>query len=78
MKIYDLKTCESLIQRYVDQFSGECIVIEEGVLGLGTVLLTAHGKKAILIKEIFLNAWSSGHTIKMYNKIPKKYEKYPI
>lgn len=75
MNMHDLKTCEKLIDRYVNEFNGECTTLREGVLGLGTILLHgASGKKTVLIKEVFLNSWSSGHTIRKYNKIPKKYE----
>ena len=76
-KLYTLAACELLIDKYVNEFKGESTTIREGVLGLGTVLLhSAKGKKYILITEIYLNAWSSGHTIRMYNKIPKKYEMF--
>jgi len=75
MKIYSLECCENLIERYINQNGGEMITIDEGSLGLGIRLLHgAKGKKTIIIKEIFLNEWSSGHTITMYNKIPKKYQ----
>ena len=56
MKNYILKTCEELINKYVNNLGGECLEIEEGCLGLGTILLhSAEGKKAILIKEFFIN-----------------------
>jgi hypothetical protein len=75
MNTYRLSDCEDLISKYVNEYKGECQVIEEGVLGLGTILLhSAIGKKVVLIKEVFLNEWSSGHTIRKYNKMPKKYE----
>lgn len=64
-KTYDLKSCEELIDKYVNTYKGECEVIEEGCLGLG--------KKSIVITEIFVNSWTSTHTIRMYNKLPKKY-----
>jgi len=74
MKNYSLKSCEDLISKYINQYAGECLEIEEGCLGLGTILLhSAEGKKSILIKEFFINAWESGHSIKMFNKLPKKY-----
>lgn len=74
MKNYTLKTCEALITKYVNELGGECLQINEGCLGLGTVLLHgAKGKKSILIKEVFVNAWKSAHTIRMFNKLPKKY-----
>ena len=75
MKAYTLKAIEELIQRYLN-FGGEVDTLEEGILGLGTVLLYgAPGKKVIVIKEVYLNSWSSGHTVRMYNKMPNKYEK---
>lgn len=77
MNLYRLKNCQKLIEQYVYDFNGQCTIIEEGVLGLGTVMLHgAENKKTIIIKEQYLNAWSSAHSIRMYNKTPKKYEKF--
>lgn len=71
---YTLESCEQLICTYINDLGGKIIQITEGCLGLGTILLYgAKGKKSILINEVFVNAWNSTHTIKMYNKIPKKY-----
>lgn len=76
MNTYSLSDCQDLINKYINEYNGELQELEEGVLGLGTMLLhSAEGKKTILIKEVYLSAWSSGHTIRMYNKIPKKYER---
>lgn len=73
-KNYTLESCEKLICTYINDLGGDIIQITEGCLGLGTILLYgAKGKKSILINEFYINAWSSGHTIKMYNKLPKKY-----
>jgi hypothetical protein len=73
---YSLAYCEELIDRYVNTYGGECTTIVEGCLGLGTVLLHwAEGKKTILIKEYYINAWNSGHSVRCYNKMPKKYER---
>lgn len=73
---YTLQSCETLIDRYVNEYGGTLTQIYEGCLGLGFVILhDAPNKKTILIKEYFINHWSSGHTIRMYNKMPKKYEK---
>jgi len=38
-------------------------------------ILTANGCKTTIIKEIYLNEWSSGYALRMYKKIPRKYEK---
>ena len=74
--MYTLTACQDLIDRYVNKCGGECTELEEGVLGYGTLILhNAKGKKTIVIKEVYINAWSSGHSIRMYNKMPKKLEK---
>ncbi len=76
MQIYTLKAVEKLIDDYINEYGGTATTLEEGVLGLGTVLLhDAMGKKTIVIREVYLNAWSSGHTVRMYNKMPAKYSK---
>jgi hypothetical protein len=51
------------------------LTIQDGSLGLGTVFLfNAKNKKSYLTKEVYLNAWSSGQTLRSFNKIPKKYQ----
>jgi len=76
MKNYTIESCENLIETYINEYGGELIQINEGILGLGTILLkNAKGKKTIIIKEYFINSWLSGHSIIKYNKIPKKYLK---
>lgn len=75
MTTYRLQDCEDLIDRYVNEMNGTATTIEDGCLGLGTVVLhDAPKKKTIIIREVALNEWSSGHTIRMYNKTPKKYQ----
>jgi hypothetical protein len=71
--IYSLKAVQSLLEKY-SAVDGEIIEAIEGTLGHGTTICTAHGKKSAVIQEVFINSWSSGHTITLYNKLPKKYE----
>lgn len=74
-KIYNLSAVEKFVNLYIEK-GGEMITIIEGSLGYGTALLTgADGLRHSIIKEIFLNEWSSGHTVRQYKKIPKKYLK---
>jgi hypothetical protein len=76
MRNYSLKSCEELIDRYVYEYQGEIFQIEEGILGLGFLLLhSAEGKKTVVIREFFINSWVSGHSVRKYNTIPKKYLK---
>jgi hypothetical protein len=69
---YSLAACNELISRYVDK-EGEIITLDEGCLGLGTIVCLAEGCKTAVIQEIYLNEWSSAHTIRLYSKTPKKY-----
>ena len=75
--MYSLQACEDLISRYLER-GGEVVTIEEGCLGLGLTLLYGAGLKTTIIREVYLNEWSSGHTIRMYNECPKKFQKYMI
>lgn len=70
---YTLEACENLINRYYE-LGGEVVTLEEGCLGLGLVMCYGDGLKTTIIQEVYLNPWSSGHTIRMYKKMPKKYE----
>jgi len=75
MKLYDLTTCEKLIETYIDKFNGELYEVYQGTLGLGKLILyNGNGRKSIIIEEVYLNEWSSAHKIRMYNNLPKKYE----
>lgn len=74
MVIYDCTKIKSLIDLYFNK-GGEMVKVEEGVLGYGKIILFGIGLKTTIVNEIYLNEWSSGHTIRKYNKCPKKYKK---
>lgn len=46
---YTLSACEKLISKYLE-IGGETKIIQEGILGLGTVVCFANGKKTAIIK----------------------------
>ena len=69
---YTLGACEDLIQRYYER-GGDVVTLEEGSLGLGLTICYGEGLKTAIIKEFCISAWGSGHTIRMYNNMPKKY-----
>ena len=70
---YTLDACNNLINRYFEK-GGEVATLEEGTLGLGITMCYGDGLKTAIIIEHYQNEWSSVHTIRMYNKMPKKYE----
>lgn len=74
-ELYCSTAVENLINKYIKK-GGTATTIEEGVLGWGTVICHGQNLKTSIIKEVFINEWSSAHTIRMYNKCPKKYLKH--
>ena len=79
MKTYeiDLDRAQQLIEKYINK-GGEMYEVDEGSLGLGTIILydNTNKLKQYVIEEYYLNAWSSGHKLKQYNHgLPKKYQK---
>lgn len=72
--MHSLESCEKLMEEYYYS-DGECVTLKEGNLGLGLVLCYGENLKTTIINEVYLNRWSSGYTIRMYNKMPEKYKK---
>lgn len=70
-----LQYCESLISNAA--INGcEVTTIEEGCLGLGKVVIDGGEEYySYVITEVFLNEWSSGHKVRKYKNLPKKYKK---
>lgn len=77
MNYYTMQSLQDLIARYA-QAGGEVVQYAEGGVGLGTVILRNNGLplKEYVIKERYLNEWSSTHTCTTYTEarpLPKKY-----
>lgn len=69
-------TCDD-ISRLINLYGengGNIWEIEEGCLGYGLTILTGDKLKTAVIQEYYINEWSSGHKVRFYNKIPKKYQ----
>ena len=73
-KLYSTTACEELINMYLAK-GGEAETLEEGSLGLGLMLLKGQGLKTCVIREVYLNEWSSAHKVRFYNSCPQKYKR---
>lgn len=71
--LYDCTSVQELINKYLER-EGVVYTIDEGVLGHGTLVLSAPKCKYCIVQEVYLNEWSSGHKIRFYNNLPKKWE----
>lgn len=76
MNLYSVSSVERFIAGYLEQ-GGMIIQMNEGSLGCGDVLLyDPSGRyKTCVIREIYLNEWSSAQTVRQYNRTPKKFQK---
>lgn len=72
--LYGSTAIQKLADKYIEK-GGEVVTIEEGILGWGLTICHGENLKTCVIKEVYLNCWSSGHKVRFYNKIPQKYAK---
>jgi|TARA_S200002703_G_C3584652_1_gene179548 hypothetical protein len=72
MKLYSCNAVEQLIENYINE-GGEVTEIQEGCLGYGQIVLHGDGLKTAVVTERPLNEWSSGHSVRFYAEMPKKY-----
>lgn len=74
MKTYTETAVQKAIDTYIKR-GGAIDIIEEGcLLSFSLAILHAPNLKYIVIKEQYLNEWSSAYVAKQYNKLPKKYQ----
>lgn len=77
MKYYSNKCIDDYIQWRIGCDSTTTVyTIEEGCLmGYGLAVVVSEKFKTLVIKEQYLNQWSSAYKIRFYNETPKKYLK---
>lgn len=73
-KNYSLTSLQYLIDEYIRN-GGDVYTLQEGTLGLGLTVCVCDGYKSAVIREYPINTWTSGHTCRMYNKLPGKYQR---
>lgn len=74
MTLYSNEAVQRVLSQY-SELNGEIETIQEGSLGYGLIVCYGSGLKTCIIREVYVNEWSSGHTIRFYDKMPKKYQK---
>lgn len=72
MRLYNFQTIDKLVTDY-SNLGGQAIQTNDGVLGSGDWILTGL-KFSFVVKEVYLNEWSSGHKVIKYKNLPKKYQ----
>lgn len=75
MNLYSSEAVEKLAQKYIARGGTITKLAESVLLEYGLAVFQAEGAKATVVRDHFLNEWSSAYVVRMYNKLPKKYEK---
>lgn len=72
-KLYTISSTEEFVNSMIDK-GWEYIQLSEGSLGIGDIVLVAPNEKKwnFVIREVFLNAWSSAQTIRRCRKLSQK------
>ena len=76
MKTYSTSTTTKAIE-FLESKGYEIVTVEEGTLGHGHVIAIApdNDHYNVEIREVYLNEWSSGHTIRNFDKISTRIAK---
>jgi hypothetical protein len=74
MKLYSSEAVEKLAEKYIARGGTITKLRDSVLLEYGLAIFQAEGAKATVVRDKFLNEWSSAYVVRMYNKLPKKYE----
>lgn len=73
MTLYSNTAIDNMAKNYFE-LGGAVHVIEEGSLTTyGHAVFYGKGLKTVVVKEKYLNHWSSAYTARRYNSMPAKY-----
>ena len=75
MKLYSNTAVENLAEQYRARGGTITKLRESVLLEYGLAVFQASGAKSTVVRDKYLNEWSSAYIVRMYNKLPKKYEK---
>lgn len=63
------------IEKFIANHCVDCLYSSDSVVGLGNQIWTMDNGRFFIIKEVFLNCWSSGHKVRQVSKLSKKQKK---
>ena len=71
---YTQKAVDNLFDIYTQKNANAQFYKIDGCL-VDNYIITGDNLKTAIIKEVYLNEWSSAYSIILYNKTPKKYQR---
>lgn len=71
--LYTYQAVDNLRDRLRNEYGYTSIQLSEGVLGSGSFVCLAPDEKHynFVVREVYINEWSSGHTVRRTGKISK-------
>lgn len=73
MTIYSYKVADEIREKFLER--ADAFVYEISGSLVDNYIMGADGCYTFVVRECYLNEWSSGVTIRKYRKIPAKYQK---
>lgn len=74
MKLYSNQAVEKLANQYIEKGGFIDKIEDSTLLEYGLAIFSGDKLKFAIVKDIFINEWSSGYSVRFYNKLPKKYQ----
>lgn len=75
MKLFKNEAVDKVTDFYLSKDGGEVVLLKEASLACyGLAICLAPKFRFVVIKEVYLNEWSSGNSMRTYKVLPKKYQ----
>lgn len=71
--LYSMRAIDNLIRDAVEIYGAEVYALEGSLLD--NYIIAGDKIKTYIVKEVYLNEWSSAYNVRSYNEIPEKYQK---
>lgn len=71
--LYSYRAVDKLIRDAVEIYGAEVYTLEGSLLD--NYIIAGDKIKTYIIREVYLNEWSSAYSVRAYEKTPEKYEK---
>lgn len=65
---YSIRAIEDFILKYCV----DCLFLGDSVIGLGNQVWLMNNGRYFIVKEYFINCWTSGHKVRQVSKLSKR------
>jgi len=65
----------SAIENFIEKYCVDCLFQGDSVIGLGNQIWLMNNGRYFIVKEYFINSWTSGHNVRQVSKLSKRLQK---